>query len=199
LFGEEFSLSVDDQSLDVVLSKHLELIRGEQDIPNNGHNVTLLDGSHGIVDLMLSRRIPQPRAEEREHLVIELKRPSQKLTEKVVSQIMNYAFAVADDERFRDTRTKWHFIAICNEMDKAVERRARNKGMPFGLIHDDSDIDMKIWVKTWAQVLDACKGRLHFFQQSLEYDSTRSDAMEYLNELYASYLPAHLQIDQPVA
>jgi hypothetical protein len=148
---------------------------------------------------MLSRRIPQPRAEEREHLVIELKRPSQKLTEEVVSQIMKYAFAVAEDERFKDTRTKWHFMAICNEMDKTVERRARNKNMPFGLIHDDPDIDMKIWVKTWSHVLDSCKGRLHFFQQRLEYDSQRSDALEYLNELYAIYLPTNLQLDKAVA
>jgi hypothetical protein len=199
LFGEEFSLSVDDQSLDAVLNKHLELIRGEEKIGNNETGVTLIDGSRGIVDLMLSRRIPQPRAEEREHLVIELKRPSQKLTEEVVSQIMKYAFAVAEDERFKDTRTKWHFMAICNEMDKTVERRARNKNMPFGLIHDDPDIDMKIWVKTWSHVLDSCKGRLHFFQQRLEYDSQRSDALEYLNELYAIYLPTNLQLDKAVA
>jgi hypothetical protein len=199
LFGEEFSLSVDDQSLDAVLNKHLELIRGEEKIGNNETGVTLIDGSRGIVDLMLSRRIPQPRAEEREHLVIELKRPSQKLTEEVVSQIMKYAFAVAEDERFKDTRTKWHFMAICNEMDKTVERRARNKNMPFGLIHDDPDIDMKIWVKTWSHVLDSCKGRLHFFQQRLVYDSQRSDALEYLNELYAIYLPTNLQLDKAVA
>jgi hypothetical protein len=199
LFGEEFSLSVDDQSLDAVLAKHLELIRCEPEVVDTSHNVTLLDGTHGIVDLMLSRRIPQPRSEEREHLVIELKRPSQKLTDKVLTQIKNYAFAVADDERFRDSATKWHFMAICNEMDKSVERQARNKDRPFGLIYDDDTIDMKIWVKTWAQVIDACKGRLHFFQQRLEYDSTRSDAMEYLNELYSSYLPSHLQIDQVAA
>jgi hypothetical protein len=193
------SIHVDDQSLDAVLAKHLELIRGEQEQVDNGTGVTLIDGSRGIVDLMLSRRIPQPRAEEREHLVIELKRPSQKLTEKVVSQIMDYAFAVAEDERFRDTKTKWHFMAVCNEMDKTVERRARNKNMPFGLIHDDPDIDMKIWVKTWSHVLDSCKGRLNFFQQRLEYDSQRTDALEYLNELYSAYLPANLQLDRALA
>jgi hypothetical protein len=199
LFGEEFSLSVDDQSLDAVLAKHLELIRCEPEVVDTSHNVTLLDGTHGIVDLMLSRRIPQPRSKEREHSVIELKRPSQKLTDKVLTQIKNYAFAVADDERSRDSATKWHFMAICNKMDKSVERQALNKDRPFGLIYDDDTIDMKIWVKIWAQVIDACKGRLHFFQQRLEYDSTRSDAMEYLNELYSSYLPSHLQIDQVAA
>jgi hypothetical protein len=189
LFGEEFGLSVDDQSLNAVLEKHIALLEREEE---DHSDVTRLDGSHGIVDLMLSRRIPQTRPEEREHLVIELKRPSQKLTEKVVSQIRSYAFAVAEDERFRDTRTTWHFMAVCNEMDGAVQRIARSRDRPYGLIHDDPDLNLKIWVKTWAQVLEPCRGRLHFYQQSLEYEAGRDDALSYLNELYADYLPESL-------
>jgi hypothetical protein len=143
LFGEEFGLSVDDQSLNAVLEKHIALLEREEE---DHSDVTRLDGSHGIVDLMLSRKIPQTRPEESEHLVIELKRPSQKLTEKVVSQIRSYAFAVAEDERFKDTRTTWHFMAVCNEMDGAVQRIARSRDRPYGLIHDDPDLNLKIWV-----------------------------------------------------
>lgn len=189
LFGEEFGLSVDDQSLNAVLEKHIALLGREEE---DHSDVTRLDGSHGIVDLMLSRRIPQTRQEEREHLVIELKRPSQRLTEKVVSQIRSYAFAVAEDERFRDTQTTWHFMAVCNEMDREVQRIARSRDRPYGLIHDDPDLNLKIWVKTWAQVLEPCRGRLHFYQQSLEYEAGRDDALSYLNELYADYLPETL-------
>jgi CRP-like cAMP-binding protein len=67
LFGEEFGLSVDDQSLNAVLERHIALLGREEE---DHANVTRLDGSHGIVNLMLSRRIPQTRQEEREHLVI---------------------------------------------------------------------------------------------------------------------------------
>lgn len=193
LFGEEFGLSVDDQSLNAVLDKHIALLGREED---DHSDVTRLDGSHGIVDLMLSRRIPQTRQEEREHLVVELKRPSQRLTEKVVSQIRSYAFAVAEDERFRDTKTTWHFMAVCNEMDREVQRIARSRDRPFGLIHDDPDLNLKIWVKTWAQVLEPCRGRLHFYQQSLEYEAGRDEALGYLNELYADYLPESLRTAQ---
>jgi hypothetical protein len=45
--------------------------------------------------LMLSRVVPQPKSEEREHLVIELKRPAKKIDSDVASQIESYAFAVA--------------------------------------------------------------------------------------------------------
>jgi hypothetical protein len=76
VFGEEFSLTVDDQALSEVLRKHRKLI-GEDtmiDAP-----VKRVDGKTGIVDLMLSRSVPQNHADEREHLVVELKRPSVKI------------------------------------------------------------------------------------------------------------------------
>src|SRR5207302_281427 len=72
LFGEEFNLTVSDQSLTEVLRKHLALLRKE---PSDSAPVLREDGSTGIVDLMLSRQVPQTRREEREHLVVELKRP----------------------------------------------------------------------------------------------------------------------------
>jgi hypothetical protein len=86
IFGEEFNLSVDDQSLTEVLKKHLGKLDYETD---PFEPVTRLDGSKGIVDLMLSRRIPQPASKKREHLVIELKRPSQAIDAKVLQQIRN--------------------------------------------------------------------------------------------------------------
>jgi hypothetical protein len=50
---------------------------------------------------MLSRRIPLTDQKEREHLVIELKRPKRKIDLEVQSQIVSYAEAV--------TRVEWPF------------------------------------------------------------------------------------------
>ena len=72
IFGEQFNIAVDDQSLDEVLAKHLALLGHTAE---NKDAVLREDDSVGIVDLMLSKSIPQPNASEREHLVIELKRP----------------------------------------------------------------------------------------------------------------------------
>jgi hypothetical protein len=41
--------------------------------------------------------------------VIELKRPSKRIDAKVLSQIEGYAFAIAEDERFKDSRVRWIF------------------------------------------------------------------------------------------
>lgn len=56
IFGEEFNLTVDDQSLSEVLRKHRKLIGDDTLID---HPVKRIDGRVGIVDLMLSRSVPQ--------------------------------------------------------------------------------------------------------------------------------------------
>jgi hypothetical protein len=129
IFGEEFNLTVDDQSLTEVLRKHLQLLgRSADDL----EPVLRDDGTKGIVDLMLSRVVPQPRAEEREHLVVELKRPNQRIDSDAASQIRSYAFAVAEDERFKDTKTRWVFWAVSNDVTASVRREARQSNRPEG-------------------------------------------------------------------
>lgn len=189
IFGEEYNLSVDDQSLSEVLRKHLHLLGRTED----SEPVLRPDGTTGIVDLMLSRSIPQPRADEREHLVVELKRPLQAINAKVATQVESYAFAVAQDERFRDTSTRWVFWAVSNEMDDHVRRRARQKDRPQGLIHQDEESRITVWAKTWSQVLQQCRARLEFFRGALEYTVDRDRSLEYLRKTHEKYLPKSLR------
>jgi hypothetical protein len=107
IFGEEYALAVDDQSLTEVLRAHV-----------GGLGIELLDetpvvrddGSSGIIDLMLSRAIPQPRPDSREHLIVELKRPSVVIGRAEVDQVESYAYAVKNDPRFKHMNTRWHLV-----------------------------------------------------------------------------------------
>jgi hypothetical protein len=72
---------VDDQSLTEVLKKHLRAREVEID-----EEVRRADGSRGIVDLMFSRSIRLAGSEAREHLIVELKRPSVTINAEVVAQ-----------------------------------------------------------------------------------------------------------------
>jgi hypothetical protein len=60
---------------------------------------------------MLTRALGAP-AHSREHLIIELKRPTVNGGEAVVTQVKKYARALASDPRWRDTNTKWTFWAV---------------------------------------------------------------------------------------
>ncbi len=186
VFGEEFNLSVDDQGLGEVLKKHEGLLDRESD---SSDPVRTLDGGVAIVDLMLSKLIRTPRPNEFEHLVVELKRPSKKIDAEVLTQVEKYAFAVANDERFRDANVRWEFWAVSSEMDEHARRRVSQRDRPEGLLHVSDDARVRIWAKTWSQIIPECKGRLRFFQERLNYMATSEGGMKHLKEVYAKYLP----------
>lgn len=190
IFGEEFNLTMDDQSLTELLKKHRQKFKEDVNIVDE---VTREDGSRGFVDLVLGRRIPTPRGEDREHLVVELKRPNYKVDDTSLNQIRSYAFAVAEDERFRDTKTKWTFWLVSNDMTAGVHRQARQSQLPSGCVHDDADQNLCIWVKTWSKLISDCEGRLKFFQEQLQFSAGREDALVYLRREYQKYLPEVFQ------
>lgn len=186
IFGEEFHLTADDEGLTAVLAKHLGIL--DKDRKKLAPVVTPT-GSPLIVDLMLSRRIPLPKEEERQHLVIELKRPTVKIDSDVLTQVKKYAGAVVTDERFRETKATWTFWAVSNEMDRLARSEARQALRPPGLIHQDGELPLTIWAKTWGEILDDCRGRLSFYQKQLEYQATRESGTKYLQEVHAKVLP----------
>jgi hypothetical protein len=186
IFGEEFHLTIDDKSLTEVLKKHLALLGKEIEVDQP---VKQEDGTEGIVDLMVSRLVPQPRADEREHLVIEMKRPKQKIDNDAANQIKKYAFAIAEDERFRDSKTRWTFWGVSNEISNEVRKEAKQKDRPEGLLYADEEGKMSIWVKTWGQIINDCRARLNFFQETLKYRASDETALEYLRKEYEKYLP----------
>ncbi len=186
IFGEEFNLTVSDQSLTEVLNRHLRLLGRTAEVAGP---VLREDGKAGFVDLMLSRRVPCTKPEEREHLVVELKRPSQPVDPKVASQIKDYAFAVQQDERFRDTDTTWTFLAISNDIAESVRKEASQRNRPRGLLYDDDEGRVFVWVKTWGQLLEGCRGRLQFFEKHLEYCADEKSGLSLLSRLYSKYLP----------
>ena len=188
IFGEEFALSVADQGLAEVLRKHLKVVGRDEGADHVGE-VLRPDGKKGIVDLMLSRRIPQPRDDEREHLVIELKRPSQKINVAIIDQIRSYALAVAEDERFRDTKTRWVFWVVANDTVPDARRLLMQRDRPFGLIFDDSELDLKVWAVSWSRIIEDCRARLRFFQKSLEYAASDETSLAFLRQVHDKYLP----------
>jgi gas vesicle protein len=185
IFGEEFSLSVDDQSLTEVLRKHLlaQKLSVVVDDP-----VLRIDGSVGIVDLMLTRNIPSHREDELDHLVIELKRPTVRIGSAEVTQIKSYAFAVAEDERFRGLKTRWTFWIISNDMDAFGKNESNQANRPAGLIYQSEDRQITIWAKTWSEVLHSNRQRLRLFQSCLEINADNDRSLQFLKDTYASVL-----------
>ncbi|MCY1266704.1 Histidine kinase-, DNA gyrase B-, and HSP90-like ATPase [compost metagenome] len=180
LFGEEFNLSVDDQSLTQVLIAHKKMLDPHVviDAP-----VKHISQTRGIVDLMLSKATKQHRANQLTHLIVELKAPKVPVAAAEVTQIESYAFSVMNDPRFKQVGTTWVFWIISDELAPYTEHRVLDAA---GLIHAKDNVS--IYAKTWAQVLDENRARLKFFQDKLEVQVDKASSLKYLQERYAAYL-----------
>ncbi len=185
LFGEQFSLSVDDQSLTEALRKHRKHL-GEDIVIDTP--VKHISQERGIVDLMLSKAIRRHQANSLSHLVVELKAPSVKLDTKEISQIEGYAASVIADERFRNVDVQWEFWAISDDLGPHGKFRVGDKG---GEIMRQGNV--AVFLKTWAQVIDENRARLQFYQEKLEYQADKGTALKHLQEHYAKYLEGVLE------
>lgn len=185
LFDEDFGLAGSEERLEEVLQIHLSKLGNREDDPEP---VKLSDGKTGRVDMMLHKAI-QPRPGEYDYLIVELKRPSKKIDDEVVTQVKKYARAVATDERFNDIPARWTFMAISNELDEFAKGEANQRGRPRGQIADDADLNITVWVKTWAEVINNARARLGFVNKQLAYQATNDSAKAYLTKTHAKFIP----------
>ena len=185
VFGEEYALTVDDESLTAVLRAHLSDL-GRSELAEEVEPATDMEGHVRIVDLMLGRSMPQAR-DRREHLVIELKRPSVKIGEDEASQIRKYAAAVIADPRFNTTDVSWDFVVVSSKVTGPPELERRSEGRPFGMLWNTPGV--RVWVFTWGEILEAAQHRLKFVQSRLGYQPNAQQALAYLRQTHNKYLP----------
>lgn len=180
LFGEEYNLSVSDKGLTAVLDKHRKLLGDDVVIDKP---VKHISQERGIVDLMLSRVLRRHRANELEHLVVELKRPKVKIADEEVTQVEKYAISVANDERFRTVDgVRWTFWAISDDVDQYATYRMGDRGVI------SSKNNITVGIKTWGQVIEENKARLQFFQEKLEHQVDDEIALKHLQERHRKFL-----------
>jgi len=185
ILGEEYHLWVNDKSLTQVLQKHKDNLDPNIVIDEP---VKITGKARGIVDLMLSRSMRRHRADDIEHMVVELKAPSVPIGDKEMTQTVKYAMAVAADERFRTVPgVRWHFWAVSNRITDYVE------GMIQGGPDDKRRLVYKkdniaVGIRTWAEIVEENRSRLQFFQEHLEYSADESAALRFLQERHKQFL-----------
>jgi hypothetical protein len=188
VLGEEYALAASDRSLTEVLEQHLQYLDRDAlavDIPKE---VLDSEGRRAIVDLLLARRVATAD-DQKTMLVVELKRPSVAIGDKEYDQLRRYAMAVVDETRFDLSRTKFEFWAISTSISKSMRRERENHGPNLGLVKAYSDLPVRLWVKTWAEVLHTAEHRLKYVQDQLEYEPSGEQSFDYLRRMHADRLP----------
>lgn len=189
VLGEQYNMMVSEVALKTVLDRHLSMLG--RPAAEKGP-VLRPDGRSGRVDLLLSASAKDH--DRRRHLVIELKAPgvTPGLTE--YNQVESYALAVAQDQRFSTAPVEWDFWLIASDFDASVRAKARQKDKPAGLAFEPElfelpGVQVRVWVKTWTDVIEAAEARLTYMKTELQSDPSVEDALTYLAENHADFLP----------
>lgn len=194
VFREEYALTVDDNTLRTALRSHTALLGRDDLAPSDLEApVTDADGRVVVVDMMLSRVIEQSR-NHREHIVIELKRPSVSIGKAQLDQIENYAQTVANDNRFAAVETAWEFWIVGDEIDPRIKHKFGQGNLPDDVYQDYAEDGRHITIRavTWAHIIQDARHRMKFVKDALGYDPTSEASIDYLRERHGKVLPSVL-------
>ncbi|MDI6028349.1 ATP-binding protein [Corticibacterium sp. UT-5YL-CI-8] len=185
VFGEEYNLWVSDKDLRRVLEKHRDHLDPSIAIDEP---VKVIGKARGIIDLMFSRSTRRHRANDIEHMIVELKAPKVKIGADEITQAKKYAIAVTSDERFSTVDgVRWHFWLVSNAYDDFAkheiesgpdrERRLIARG-PRHIVG----------IKTWGELIEENRARLQFFQEHLQHSADENTAIKYLQQKHSQFL-----------
>ena len=190
IFGDAYSLTASDEYLTDAVRRHVEQagLAIVVDEP-----VLQSDGRKGRVDLMLTRALGA-LAHSREHLVIELKRPTVKGGEAIVGQVKKYARALAADPRWADTKTTWTFWAVAYELDSYGQQESSQPDRPRGQI--DKGQNHTAWLRTWGSLLEDCRARMEYLRQALELETKKEAGVRHLQQKFTTNMPKIIEAEK---
>ena len=116
-------------------------------------------------------------------------------------QLDSYASAVVQDARFSDTNTEWDFWLVTGEMTERLRQRSSQKDRPRGLLFEPDlpgapHAKVRIWVRTWGEIIEDAKRRLSYFQDQLHHDPSFDEARDYLRRNHGNVIPEALLAEQ---
>lgn len=185
VFGEEYNLWVSDQDLKRVLERHKKHLDPSISIDDP---VKVVGKKRGIIDLMFSRVTRRHRANDMEHMIVELKAPKVTIGSDAITQAKKYALAVLADDRFHTVKgIRWHFWLVSNAYDDYARNEIETGPDPDRrLIMRGANV--AVGIKTWGELIEENRARLQFFQEHLQHTADESAALRFLQEKHAKFL-----------
>jgi len=193
LFGDDYTLGAQDVNLKNVLKAHLKWIgRNEfEEIILSEDNSKLKD----IPDICLFKQYSLGEGGCFRNLVIEIKRPSKIITGIEIQQIMKYATAVQNDNRFEKEKTKWVFYLLATELDESAEMQCQSTDRPYGHLLKAQNMD--VYVYKWNRLLNEAHTRHQYLKEKLNYNILENEeGIQLLKRRYEEYLPADIECDK---
>lgn len=188
LFGEQFHLMGSDRRMDKLLPEvAAKLGLKNEDEETVSVDTPLLD----IPDLYFARTKWLEGARFHQHLIVELKRPSVRLSLAHVQQLQRYAAEVVESSEWgqKSESHRFHFVLVSSDISDAVMKSYQDAEEPGFLSRPKLAHPTELWALRWSDYLDRRREELHFLQQEMEI-TAEPELLEYLKERVGEYLPA---------
>lgn len=182
VFGEKYFLGTSDQSLKNLLFEHVKCLGRDVLVPHIPTD-DVKDLTR-IPDICLFRQ-SCTGYESYEHLVVELKRPTLKLTLRELDQIRDYAITVAKNPMFDKEKTKWHFILLGQRFNDDVEESLKNTVVGEGNYYNAGNISVSVF--QWSTIIQNNKLKYQFLKEKLNHQLSDDPnfAMAYLRDKHS--------------
>jgi len=121
---------------------------------------------------MISRKDPS-FGESIVNTIVEIKRPGSesKLKEKNLAQIKSYAKDISNIDKFNSNGEEWNFILVGSGYNDEVKYEIKNKSsLKEGLLLDKPEINQKIYVKKWADIIRDARYRMEYLKKKLDLE-----------------------------
>lgn len=186
IFGDHYSMGVDDVTLRNVLKKYLKDVMKREDFESIVESEDNSD-LELIPDVCLFKQFSQGTMGY-ENLVVELKRPTVNAGFEEKSQIERYAARVSSDRRFPKRKTRWKFLLLTQDITKDLKDSLKQPNRPFGLVTEGENYE--VYVLPWGHVLMEARARLTFLKDKLNMSwEENEEGIKYLSNNYSKYLP----------
>lgn len=123
----------------------------------------------------------------REVMIVELKAPYCKLSQKELNQVEKYAFKIEEMAVFPKVNTTYKILLISSESTKMAKsllrsgRKDPNDPFRYRTLSEDGE-DIRIYMMTWQELIDIDRQRLTYMSDTLKVKE--QDANDYFQKNY---------------
>lgn len=187
IFGEQYHLMGADSRLSTILSGFvLDADEADPDAP-----IQVDAALRDVPDFYLAKRQWNEGAKYTQHLVVEIKRPSTRIsTRHIDRQLERYASQIVENQVFgqRSESHRFTFIIVSAELAAGVRLRYQKDEEP-GLINRPPLVHpTELWALRWSDLIDRRRGELAFLEQQVELSGDPKD-LDYLRRTVGEHLP----------
>ncbi len=175
LFGESYNGVPNLLWSDKKILKIFEELRTKHlvyDPTKDDENLVELQGEglNDITDLFFTNEKPMDDG-TKEFMIVELKAPKCKISQKELNQIKRYAYTVENHSGIPKQKIKYKFLLISADITPQTKSEIKSLSaaykIPF-LIERKTDVDIEIYMMTWSELINIQRTKLNYLSKQLK-------------------------------